>query len=242
MIRRSGKRKTAKLRGGISSLISGGCAPTLLPKTMSICWGSNKINADWESLFQSYRRFVQPTHTALEIGASVVERTREISRHCARVIGVELMPERKPEDFGNIHYVLGNWEELSAVVPPESVDVAISSHVIEHVPDDLKALNELYRVLKPGGAAFINTPNCKRLTRRMVELFTGERKFPYWEHQREYVEEDLRRLLAASAFKRYEILPLVFGLHGGHFFCYARKVPPALRAMANYWEIHLFKD
>jgi len=209
---------------------------------MSICWGPNKINADWESLFDSYRRFVKPTHTALEIGASVVERTREISRHCARVIGVELMPERKPADSGNIHYVLGNWEELSSVIAPESVDVAISSHVIEHVPDDLKALNELYRVLKPGGAAFINTPNRKRLTRRLVELFTGERKFPYWEHQREYVEEDLRRLLAASAFKRYEIFPLVFGLHGGHLFCYLKKAPSFLRSMANYWEIHLFKD
>lgn len=209
---------------------------------MRICWGSHKINGDWESLFQSYRRFVKSSHTVLEIGASVVERTREISRHCARVIGVELMPDRKPEDFGNIHYVLGNWEKLTAAVAPESVDMAISSHVIEHVPDDLKAINELHRVLKPGGVAVLNTPNRKRLTRRIAELFAGERKFPYWEHQREYIEEDLRRLLAASAFKRYEIFPLVFGLHGGRFFCYLKKAPHCLRAMANYWEIHLFKD
>ncbi len=209
---------------------------------MRICWGPNKINADWESLFNSYRRFVKPTHTVLEIGASVVERTREIGRHCARVIGVELMPERIPKDSGNIHYVLGDWEKLTAVLEPESVDVAISSHVIEHVPDDLKALNELYRVLKPGGAAFINTPNRRRLTRRVIELFTGERKFPFWEHQREYVEEDLRRLLASSSFKRYEVIPLVFGLHGGHLFCYLRNVPHPLRGMANYWEIHLFRD
>lgn len=209
---------------------------------MRICWGSNKINADWESLFQSYRRFVQPSHVVLEIGASVVERTREISRHCARVIGVELMPERKPADHGNIHYVLGNWEELTAVLEPESVDVAISSHVIEHVPNDLKALNELHRVLKPGGVAIINTPNRRRLTRRIVELFTGERKFPYWEHQREYIEADLQRLLESTAFKRYEIHPLVFGLHGGPVFCYMKTAPPCLRGMANYWEILLFKD
>jgi SAM-dependent methyltransferase len=209
---------------------------------MRICWGSNKINADWESLFQSYRRFVKPSHVVLEIGASVVERTREISRHCGRVIGVEMMPERKPADFGTIHYVLGNWEELSSVVAPESVDVAISSHVIEHVPDDLKAINELYRVLKSGGVAVINTPNRRRLTRRIAEMFTGERKFPCWEHQREYVEADLQRLLTASAFKRYEIFSLVFGLHGGPVFCYWKEVAHCLRSMANYWEIHLFKD
>jgi SAM-dependent methyltransferase len=216
--------------------------PYVAGRIMSICWGSNKVNADWESLFGSFRQFVKPGHTALEIGASVIERTREISRYCARVIGVELMPERKPADHGNIHYVLGDWEKLTAVLEPGSIDVAISSHVIEHVPDDLKALTELHRVLKPGGAAFINTPNRKRLTRRVIELFTGERKFPFWEHQREYVEEDLRRLLVASPFKRYQIIPLVFGLHGGRLFCYMKQVPRPLRAMANYWEIHLFKD
>ncbi len=34
----------------------------------------------------------------------------------------------------------------------------LCSHVLEHVPDDRKALSELYRVLKPGGRAILMVP------------------------------------------------------------------------------------
>lgn len=42
-------------------------------------------------------------------------------------------------------------------LPPESVDVIICSHVLEHV-DDGKALAELYRILRPGGRAILMVP------------------------------------------------------------------------------------
>lgn len=34
----------------------------------------------------------------------------------------------------------------------------VCSHVLEHVPDDLKAMNELYRVLKPTGCGIVMVP------------------------------------------------------------------------------------
>ena len=37
-------------------------------------------------------------------------------------------------------------------------DLIICSHVLEHVPDDMQALRELYRVLKPKGTALILIP------------------------------------------------------------------------------------
>ncbi|MDL2246066.1 class I SAM-dependent methyltransferase [Methanobrevibacter sp. OttesenSCG-928-K11] len=37
-------------------------------------------------------------------------------------------------------------------------DLIYCSNVLEHVPDDNKAMNELYRVLKPGGLALILVP------------------------------------------------------------------------------------
>lgn len=42
--------------------------------------------------------------------------------------------------------------------PPETFDVVYCSHVLEHVPDDRKAMREFWRVLKPGGWAILNVP------------------------------------------------------------------------------------
>lgn len=39
-----------------------------------------------------------------------------------------------------------------------SFDVIICNHVLEHIPNDQKAMSELYRVLKPGGFAILQVP------------------------------------------------------------------------------------
>ncbi|MEP0264935.1 methyltransferase domain-containing protein [Dokdonia sp.] len=37
-------------------------------------------------------------------------------------------------------------------------DLIFCNHVLEHIPDDTKAMQELYRVLKPGGMAILQIP------------------------------------------------------------------------------------
>jgi len=39
-----------------------------------------------------------------------------------------------------------------------TIDLIICYHVLEHITDDRKAMAELYRVLKPGGKAIVQTP------------------------------------------------------------------------------------
>ena len=39
-----------------------------------------------------------------------------------------------------------------------SFDIVICYHVLEHIPDDRKAMSELYRILKTGGKCYIQTP------------------------------------------------------------------------------------
>ena len=37
-------------------------------------------------------------------------------------------------------------------------DIIFCNHVLEHIPDDTKAMQELYRILKPGGMAILQIP------------------------------------------------------------------------------------
>jgi SAM-dependent methyltransferase len=45
--------------------------------------------------------------------------------------------------------------------PDSTFDFLIFNHILEHIPDYLKALKEIYRVLKPNGIAILQTPYSK---------------------------------------------------------------------------------
>jgi SAM-dependent methyltransferase len=48
-----------------------------------------------------------------------------------------------------------NLDLRNLALDDETYDFLFASHVMEHVDDDMTALNEIYRVLKPGGLACI---------------------------------------------------------------------------------------
>jgi len=53
--------------------------------------------------------------------------------------------------------------------PDGRFDLVVSMDVIEHVPDPLPWLREALRVLRPGGALFLTTPNYASLTLGLIE-------------------------------------------------------------------------
>ncbi|MGI9069210.1 MAG: class I SAM-dependent methyltransferase [Pyrinomonadaceae bacterium] len=69
----------------------------------------------------------------------------------------------KGKDFAAQHGVTGvTWKvgDIQCLDHEDaSFDTVISCETIEHVPDPRRALNELARVLKPGGRLFLTTPN-----------------------------------------------------------------------------------
>jgi SAM-dependent methyltransferase len=42
--------------------------------------------------------------------------------------------------------------------------IVIANHILEHIPADVKAMKEIYRVLKPGGKAILQVPYSEKLT------------------------------------------------------------------------------
>jgi 2-polyprenyl-3-methyl-5-hydroxy-6-metoxy-1,4-benzoquinol methylase len=56
-----------------------------------------------------------------------------------------------------IHWQQEDIQQLN--IPDASYDTVISCETIEHVPDPARAVQELARVLRPGGRLFLTTPN-----------------------------------------------------------------------------------
>lgn len=56
--------------------------------------------------------------------------------------------------------------DLQAIpYPADHFDFVLANHVLEHVQDDARALREIFRVLRPGGHAILQTPYASGLIR-----------------------------------------------------------------------------
>ena len=114
-------------------------------------------------------------------------------------------------------------------------DVILCNHVLEHIPDDTKAMQELYRVLKPGGMAILQIPqDLSRATTFADDTITDQKErakiFGQYDHVRIYgrdyfdklrsigfkvIEEDYTNKIAPELVEKYclakgEIIPVCF--------------------------------
>jgi len=115
-----------------------------------------------------------------------------------------------------------------------SFDVILCNHVLEHIPNDTKAMQELYRVLKPGGWGIFQIPQDLKREKTFEDNTITDRKerariFGQYDHVRIYgrdyfdklrsigftVEEvDYTSILPKEAVEKYrlakgEIIPFV---------------------------------
>lgn len=87
---------------------------------------------------------------------------------------------------------------------PGSFDVVLCNHVLEHVNDDIKAMNEMRRVLRPGGFAILQVPFFNPVPDVTFEdaTITGKRErekiFGQDDHVRKYGKDYPARIRAAG--------------------------------------------
>jgi ubiquinone/menaquinone biosynthesis C-methylase UbiE len=100
-----------------------------------------------------------PGREVLDAGCGVGYGTRMLAEHGpARLVGVDISAEalaHGPADSAEL--VEGDVRELP--FPSDSFDVVVCFEVIEHVEQQDRVLDELRRVLRPGGTLLISSPN-----------------------------------------------------------------------------------
>jgi SAM-dependent methyltransferase len=91
-----------------------------------------------------------------------------------------------------VNYIASDYDEsahrasirldLQAIdLPDSSLDIVLTSHVLEHVPDTAKALKELFRVVRPGGRVFLMVPMPQGRTAPPTQPeYHGDNTLVYW--------------------------------------------------------------
>ena len=63
-----------------------------------------------------------------------------------------------PGFYKNIDPKISYADATGLLFESQSFDLVIANHILEHIPDDIKAISEIYRVLKPGSTAILQVP------------------------------------------------------------------------------------
>ncbi len=126
-----------------------------------------------------------------------------LAERAADVVGLDANPEA--HDHARLRYVRPNLRFERGLVEtfgePGTFDAVVFLQTIEHVHDPVAVLGHIRSLLRPGGTAYITTPNVLTLAPP-----GAERSGNPW-HLKEYRAEEFRAL-CETAFQRVELLGL----------------------------------
>ncbi|MFA6175946.1 MAG: glycosyltransferase, partial [Phycisphaerae bacterium] len=173
-------------------------------------------------------RWVQAKAQSVPAGARVLDvgagtcLYRELFAHCdykthdfAQYEGVK---HGGGTGYGHIDYVS---DILAIPVPDASFDVILCTEVLEHVPEPIKVLEEIARILRPGGRAFVTAPLGSHLHQLPFHFYGG------------YTPEWYKRFGAACGLNPIEITP-----NGGFFKHLAQECARAAYMYSQQTDLH----
>ena len=147
----------------------------------------------------------------LEIGAGLGSVSERLLTYTSSLDLVEPSPQligrlqSKFDDnpFVNIHHKM--LENFLDTIENNKYDAVVMVNVLEHIKDDLDALNRLRNSLKPGGHLLLFVPAVPFLFSRLDEIHG---------HYRRYLKYDLEQKISASGYqlktaKYFDVLGMI---------------------------------
>jgi SAM-dependent methyltransferase len=117
-----------------------------------------------------------------------------------------------PGFYKNIDPNISYADATDLTFPDESFDLVIANHIMEHIPEDEKAMRELFRVTKKGGSAILQVPYSHKLEHtiedpKIRDPKEQERLYGQRDHVRIYAFDDYKNRLTRAGFSLQVLTP-----------------------------------
>ncbi len=135
-----------------------------------------------------------PTATVVEIGCSTGYLLADLRARCpdARLIGLDFIASGLRKARSNVpNALVAQADACHLPLPDGSADAIVSVNLLEHVADDVVALEEIARVLRPGAPAVLVVPTAPNLYDYYDRFLHHERRYARGEMARKATEVGL---------------------------------------------------
>lgn len=152
--------------------------------------------------------------------------------------GIE--PDPKARNFAIENYGLQVYEEAELKnLPNNMFDVISMWHVLEHVHKLNERIEDLKRLMKPGGALIIAVPNCSSLDAKIYGAEWAAYDVP--RHLYHFTPKDIERLFANHSLQVKQILPMKFDSYYVSMLSekYRSGSPNLVKALINGWRSNM---
>ena len=152
--------------------------------------------SDGERRFQSNLQFVAGKRV-LDFGCGEGDFLRRVQKHCMDVCGVELQQDYVDALNSDGISCVNNLDEID----DNSIDICVSFHVIEHLPNPLDTLSLLKKKIVSGGMIVIEVPHSNDF---LLSSLSNDsfKQFTLWsKHLVLHTRESLHRMLDYVGFK-----------------------------------------
>lgn len=152
------------------------------------------------SAYKFGERYIN-NRNVLDVGCGTGYGTYLYAQIAKEVVGIDVSEDAISYAKGNfrrdnLKYFVADATNLN-IFDDNLYDVVVSFQVIEHIEDYRQYLNEIKRVLKPGGIFLLSTPNKAKL--KPLE------QRPYSFHKKEFYAEEIKKVLQ-EYFNKLKIL------------------------------------
>ena len=154
------------------------------------------------------------TDRLLEVGCTAGDYTMMLARDGYQVTGLDISPESikaaqllaRNLGLSRAEFIAADVDDMR-VIPDNSFDGVFSFSTLRYVPDPVRSLREVRRVLRPGGRAVVDFPNKYCPWFEFLKfVMGGERHI----HDHTYSTAQVRRMMERAGFVNIEARRIIF--------------------------------